>query len=113
MIRRILLKKNVDKILDLLDKEGELFFGQILRKTGINPSNLTILLTDLQLEGLIAKEEKSDYEGGRVKSYYKITDKGRQARYILKIMDMIDSLKEGQKLKCLIVDDNTETPIVV
>ena len=45
MIRKTLMKKNVDKILELLEEEGEMFFGQLQRKTGINPSNLTYLKT--------------------------------------------------------------------
>ncbi|WP_048056382.1 ArsR family transcriptional regulator [Methanocaldococcus fervens] len=99
MIRKTLMKKNVDKILELLEEEGEMFFGQLQRKTGINPSNLTLLLSELLLEGLVSKTEKSDYEGGRVKSYYSITERGKEALKILKLLKTFEKLKDNQALE--------------
>ena len=98
MLRRVLFKKYVDEVLNLLDRKGELFFGQILKETGINPSNLTSLLKELQSEELIENVEKRDYEGGRVKSYYSLTPKGKKALLILKIIDKLDNLEDNQNI---------------
>ncbi|WP_232210830.1 winged helix-turn-helix domain-containing protein [Methanothermococcus okinawensis] len=95
---KLLAKKHIKEILELLNKNEEMYFGQILRIININQSNLSKLLNELVNAGLVEKwEEKEGYK--LPKSYYKITKKGRQALIFYKLDDKFKDIPDNQFLK--------------
>ena len=98
IILKLLAKKHVKEILELLNEKEELYFGQILREMNINQSNLSKLLTELVTAGLVEKwEEKEKYKFP--KSYYKLTKKGRHALIFYNLDAKFKNIPDNQFLK--------------
>ena len=88
-ILKTISKKYANEKLKLLSKHDELYFGQILKLTGINPKNLSNLLKELEQEKLIIKTEKGKGDTQHLKKYYKLTQIGKQ---ILQLLNKIEQL---------------------
>ncbi len=98
IILKLLAKKHVKEILELLNENEELYFGQILREININQSNLSKLLNELVKAGLVEKWEEK--EGHKLpKSYYKITKKGQQALVFYNLDAKFRDIPDSQFLK--------------
>ena len=98
IVLKLLAKKHVKEILELLNENEELYFGQILREININQSNLSKLLNELVKAGLVEKwEEKEGYK--LPKSYYKITKKGQQALVFYNLDAKFRDIPDNQFLK--------------
>jgi len=97
MLLKTLSKKYVKEILSLLN-HNKLHFEQIQRETGINSGNLTNLLKELRKEGLVENIKQKDVEGGRLKSYYFLTSKGKKALTVLNIIDKLDNIENSNNI---------------
>ncbi|BAP62114.1 helix-turn-helix domain-containing protein [Methanococcus maripaludis] len=92
-IIKLLGKKHVKEILNLLYKEGELGLQEIADELGVHRSTASLVLKDLADAGLITIEIL-DWKGKMDKFCYKITIYGIEAR---------DFYKQGEKLEEKIV----------
>ncbi|MBP2144152.1 DNA-binding HxlR family transcriptional regulator [Methanococcus voltae] len=86
---KLLARKNVRKILDILEQERELYFREISKNTGINTGNLSEDLNKLYYKGLVSKRSE-DIEKNLPKVYYSITDLGKDALSIYQDVDLLE-----------------------
>ncbi|MBP2171926.1 winged helix-turn-helix domain-containing protein [Methanococcus voltae] len=104
---KLLARKNVRKILDILEQEKELYFREISKNTGINTGNLSEDLNKLYYKGLVSKRSE-DIEKNLPKVYYSITDLGKDALSIYQDVDLLEQ-------KCVgcgqlgLTDDSNDT----
>ncbi|MCS3901372.1 winged helix-turn-helix domain-containing protein [Methanococcus voltae] len=87
---KLLARKNVRKILDILEREKELYFREISKNTGINTGNLSEDLNKLYYKGLVSKRSE-DIEKNLPKVYYSITDLGKDALSIYQDVDLLEN----------------------
>lgn len=78
MLIETLGKKHVREILDLLNFHERIYFGEICEHVAINKGNLSKILNLLVNLGILKKEEEE--EGKKLnKTYYSLTDFGKEA----------------------------------
>ena len=93
MLIRVLSKKYVKEILELLDKKGELHFSQIHKEVSTHMSSLNRTLTELVKSGLISKRKENSKQA-LPKTYYKLTEKGKKALIFYKLEEEFENLKD-------------------
>jgi len=89
MVLKIISKRNVDKVLLLLNNTGEMYFNEIQKELDLNAGTLTRIVSDLMEYKFIYKrvEDESKHLS---KTYYGITDLGKKAIEIYKIKHEIE-----------------------
>ncbi|MBP2143819.1 DNA-binding HxlR family transcriptional regulator [Methanococcus voltae] len=101
MIINLIKKKHVDRILKILGKEKELYFGQLGAELNIDPSSLNKILKEMYSLNLVNKrEEKSDYKLAKV--YYSLSPLGIELLKRYEYLEELDNLKESK-------DDNSNS----
>ncbi|MBB6497563.1 MarR family transcriptional regulator [Methanococcus maripaludis] len=103
MILKVLSKKNMKEILELLYKHDELYFSQFLQKLGLNHNTISRVLNELIDLEMVSKRE--DDTGGHKlsKTYYKITEKGKKVIIFYELESVFEDLKPDQKIVYQIV----------
>ncbi|ABR55545.1 transcriptional regulator PadR family protein [Methanococcus vannielii SB] len=92
MLLKLLTKKNVREVLELLANHGELYFSEIFKTLEINQGTLNKLMTEL-IENDIVKKRTEEEEVALPKAYYSLTDYGKD---VLEVYDLEKKL-EGKK----------------
>jgi DNA-binding HxlR family transcriptional regulator len=95
MIFKVLAKKFVREILEMLDNVDEMYFSEIMNKLNTHQGTVGRVLGELVDYNLLYKRE--DEEGKKLnKTYYSITDDGRQA---LEFYEYADRMENSRKSK--------------
>jgi DNA-binding HxlR family transcriptional regulator len=89
MLFRLLAKKHVKEILYLLNEKGEFGFGEIRDTFEYDKSNLSKLMKELEETGIVSRREES-HELKIPKSYFKLTNKGKE---VLKLYEFEERIR--------------------
>ncbi|MBA2853492.1 DNA-binding HxlR family transcriptional regulator [Methanococcus maripaludis] len=95
MIFKVLAKKFVREILEMLENVDEMYFSEIMNKLNTHQGTVGRVLGELVDYNLLSKRE--DEEGKKLnKTYYSITDDGREA---LEFYEYADRMENSRKSK--------------
>jgi len=91
---KVLAKKHTKRVLTTLQKYGELHFWALHKELRIDRSSLANILKELLEWGLVKKREEYDKSKKFPKSYYSLTDLGREA---IKVYELVEELEKKRK----------------
>ncbi|AEK19510.1 hypothetical protein GYY_03155 [Methanococcus maripaludis X1] len=94
MLFKLLAKKYVKDILFLLNDRDEVSFKEILEIFGIDKSNLSKLMKELEKNYLVSRREES-HELKIPKSFFKLTKKGQNA---IKLYELEEKIQSGEEI---------------
>jgi len=93
MVTRVLFKKHVREVLELLGQHDELYFSEISERLGVHQGSLSRLMKELSDEKLIEKR-REEKDVALPKAYYALTKIGKTA---LAIYEIVNKIEEMQK----------------
>ncbi|MBA2864024.1 MarR family transcriptional regulator [Methanococcus maripaludis] len=93
MVTRVLFKKHVREVLELLGKHEELYFSEISELLGVHQGSLSRVMKELTDEKFIEKR-KEEKDVALPKAYYALTKIGKTA---LDIYDIVNKMEKMQK----------------
>ena len=105
MYLKILSRKHVKEILEIIEKHGSIHFGDLKKKSNINVGNLSKLLNILLDYNLITKTAVPT-DTKIVKTYYSITDMGKNAMRVFKLIDELDRKFENSSPNSISIGTN-------
>ncbi|MBA2846476.1 DNA-binding HxlR family transcriptional regulator [Methanococcus maripaludis] len=94
MLFKLLAKKYVKDILFLLKDKDEVSFKEILEMFGIDKSNLSKLMKELEKNYLVSRREET-HELKIPKSFFKLTKKGNNA---IKLYELEEKIQSGEEI---------------
>jgi len=110
MLLKILSKDYTKKLLELLNKNKEVSYGELENNLQISSSTLSKILKELQEQNLITYKKVAETK--RIpKKYYSLTEKGKKAILIYELEDKIEHLKSNQNIVINIVNSKNHTVI--
>ncbi|MBA2860853.1 DNA-binding MarR family transcriptional regulator [Methanococcus maripaludis] len=93
MLFKLLAKKYIKEILFLLNDKDEVSFGEIIDIFGMDKSNLSKLMKELEKNRLISRREEV-HELKIPKSFFKLTKKGNNTLELYNLEEKIQSEDE-------------------
>ncbi|ABO35425.1 transcriptional regulator [Methanococcus maripaludis C5] len=89
MLLKLIAKTHASEIIKSLEKNDELHFGGICKYVEGHKNSINRILQELYDEGIVEKREEN-YSPKISKSYYKLTDFGKE---VSKIIDQLEDLE--------------------
>jgi len=95
MILKLLAKKYVREILEMIEENEELYFSEIMNNLDTHQGSVGRLLSEMVEYDLLSKRE--DEEGKKLnKTYYSITEHGKLALKIYEYSDKLENIRESK-----------------
>ena len=93
----VIVKKNNRRVLKLLDKFGELYYGELKKALKIDSTTLSMALNELVDNKLIKRREEPEPSKRIPKVYYSLTSLGKEALEIYELAEELERKKEERK----------------
>jgi len=90
----VIVKKNNRRVLKLLDKFGELYYGELKKTLKIDSTTLSMALNELVDNKLVKRREEPEPSKRIPKVYYSLTPLGKEALKIYELAEELERKKE-------------------
>jgi DNA-binding HxlR family transcriptional regulator len=92
----VIVKKNNRRVLKLLDKFGELYYGELKKALKIDSTTLSMALNELVDNKLIKRREEPEPSKRIPKVYYSLTSLGKEALEIYELAEELERKREAE-----------------